>query len=242
MNNDSPISHLFPHENATVLLIFSSKKNTVALINLHEKHQIIKLFSNQRISWMETEIDMLSSIPETIPVPRLLDINKEKQYLLMEYVPGENLCDILNDTTISFDKKNKWMKQLAQWMIAFHSTMKTSKGYIIKGDMHIRNFICSKKQIYGVDFEESTQGNPLVDIAEIIVSLLTTNPLFTDEKIKLCTSFFTCLQQHYSIEKDRFDQIFQDTMEKTINRRTNSKQLSERYYQHKQKIQKICHL
>jgi hypothetical protein len=49
--------------------------------------------------------------------------------------------------------------------------------------------IQSCDRIWGVDFEESRLGKVIEDIAGICSSILSTDPMFTSEKFKLCEIF-----------------------------------------------------
>jgi thiamine kinase-like enzyme len=60
--------------------------------------------------------------------------------------------------------------------------------FIIRGDSILRNFIVTDR-IWGVDFEESRAGNPTEDIGSICSSILSTDPMFTNEKFLLCKWF-----------------------------------------------------
>ena len=76
------------------------------------------------------------------------------------------------------------MKKLAEWIARLHNQNiindKDISEIIVfnKGDTRLRDFIfdISKKKIYGIDFEESYEGNYLDDLAWICCSLLDTNP------------------------------------------------------------------
>ncbi|MFW6121548.1 MAG: hypothetical protein ACOC80_11715, partial [Petrotogales bacterium] len=77
---------------------------------------------------------------------------------------------------------------LANWFVNFHNHFKTEDSFRIRGDSILRNFILTHL-IWGVDFEESRYGTPVEDIAGICSSLLSTTPMFTDEKFRLCKIF-----------------------------------------------------
>lgn len=60
---------------------------------------------------------------------------------------------------------------------------------LLKNDSNLRNFIFSNQQIYGLDFEEMSYGDPMADIGDICFFLLTNSPSFTEAK-KLCLKDF----------------------------------------------------
>ena len=77
---------------------------------------------------------------------------------------------------------------LADWFIEFHNFFKKDDQFLIRGDSSLRNFIFTDR-IWGVDFEESRIGNPVEDIGGMCASILTTDPMFTKEKLQLCKKF-----------------------------------------------------
>jgi hypothetical protein len=106
----------------------------------------------------------------------------------MNYIIGENLCDIINDENASFSEKKRLTILLAEWFYEFHNFFKTEDQFRIRGDSTLRNFILTDR-IWGVDFEESRIGKVIEDIAGICSSILSTDPMFTSEKFQLCKIF-----------------------------------------------------
>ena len=106
----------------------------------------------------------------------------------MNYILGENLCDLINNEDTSFDEKKRLVLLLAEWFNDFHNFYKDNNEFKIRGDSTLRNFIFTDR-IWGVDFEESRKGNPVEDIAGMCSSILTTDPMFTSEKFNLCKIF-----------------------------------------------------
>lgn len=107
----------------------------------------------------------------------------EKRALLMEYIPGENLCDLLNRRYLP-----EYVDQLACWLAAFHRSFVRPGGKTLtRGDSNLRNFIIHENgALYGVDFEEAAPGNPAWDLGRLCASILDTEPMFTPEKAALC--------------------------------------------------------
>jgi aminoglycoside phosphotransferase (APT) family kinase protein len=87
------------------------------------------------------------------------------------------------------------MYQLADWLFRFHRFFKTEEGFRIRGDATLMNFIVSRGRMWGVDFEESRMGRPGEDLATLCASLLSTTPMFTDEKFQLCQTFLDTYQK-----------------------------------------------
>jgi len=122
-------------------------------------------------------------------MPAPLDKDTDNNVLILSYIVGKNLCDVINDPATNVEDKQHVIEQLAHWIVRFHTHFKTEESFMIRGDASLRNFILSRGKIWGVDFEESRQGKPVEDVAGICASLLTTDPMFSDEKFRLCTKF-----------------------------------------------------
>jgi len=135
----------------------------------------------------EYEILKKGSVELSIPVP--LEKDDENHVLVMSYIVGDNVCDLINDAKVTFEDKTKIAEQLADWLVKFHSFFKTEARFRLRGDPSLRNFIISRGHLYGVDFEESHEGKPVEDVAGTCGSILSTDPMFTDEKFHLCEKF-----------------------------------------------------
>ena len=123
-----------------------------------------------------------------LSIPTLYEIDYFNNFLIMQYIKGKNLCDIINSNDTSFDRKLKIIILLAKWFLEFHEYFKTQKKFFLRGDSNLRNFLYDT-QIWGVDFEESRFGEPIEDIACMCSSILSTDPMFTPEKFQLCKIF-----------------------------------------------------
>ncbi len=99
--------------------------------------------------------------------------------------------------------KNRLMILLAEWFFNFHNHFKKEDQFLIRGDPILRNFILTDR-IWGVDFEESRIGKPVEDIAGLCSSILTTNPMFTNEKFRLCRFF---IESYLKLALDKIDKI-----------------------------------
>jgi tRNA A-37 threonylcarbamoyl transferase component Bud32 len=159
-----------------------------------------------------------------IHVPRVLGTTED--VILMEFIQGLNLCDIITD-----DPSPQYGVLLGQWFTQYHSAFQRIENHVLlKGDARIRNFIFKKPHLYGVDFEESYIGPYPFDLAVVCGSILDTDPIFTDEKLKLCHSFITTYAE--SREIDNEDRILENvtphlikTLKETAKRRGNPKNL-----------------
>ena len=165
-----------------------SKKNTVAYVTLKDKPRVLKWFVPGFKRQMKTEQEILEKGAAKLNIPTIHKIDEKNNVLIMSYILGENLCDIINDEKTSTNEKQNLMILLADWFIDFHNFFKKDERFIIRGDSTLRNFIFSDR-IWGVDFEESRIGRPLEDLGGMCASILTTDPMFTKEKFQLCKKF-----------------------------------------------------
>jgi tRNA A-37 threonylcarbamoyl transferase component Bud32 len=168
---------------------FKSKKNTVGYVVLNGQARILKWYVPGLKKNMDTEYEILKKGSLELAMPLPLEKDTENYVLVMSYIVGENVCDLINDQRVPFEEKKQVIDQLADWLVKFHRLFKSEEGFRIRGDPSLRNFILSRGRIYGVDFEESRIGKPVEDIAGICGSILSTDPMFTDEKYQLCQQF-----------------------------------------------------
>ena len=210
---------------------FRSKKNVVVHLLLHSKNQdesanlVTKLFVT---GYFENEVELLYKCHEGgLPVPRLF--RAENGVILMDYIPGETLTDYVNRT---FD--STIIDTLARWYYEFHRI--TGQ---VKEDPRLRNFICNKDTLFGLDFEEAHVGHWIVDIAGVSASLLDTNPIFDKRKRALVWQLLETYLDLCNLERNQeIDKLFietiANTLEKTSNWRHDStiKNLAERIRKH----------
>jgi len=167
---------------------FKSKKNTVAYVTLNGKPRVLKWFVPGFKRQMITEHSILKKGSSKLNIPSIYEMDEINNVLVTSYIIGENLCDIINDQNTTINEKQRLMILLAEWFNDFHNYFKTDDGFRIRGDSNLRNFILTDR-IWGVDFEESRPGKVIEDIASMCASILTTDPMFTSEKFKLCKIF-----------------------------------------------------
>ncbi len=174
----------------------TSKKNMVFELNfkkkpkLFPKEVILKLY---RTNYAEKEYDALIKLgKQNLAVPEVLFF--KKPYIILKKIKGVNLCDFINQNLINITSLDKLdsdiynkiilsVKKLAEWVARLHKknivNNKDLTEIIVfnKGDTRLRDFLFSSKLIvYGLDFEESYEGNYINDLAWICCSLIDTNP------------------------------------------------------------------
>jgi len=206
-----------------------SRKNTVINLIFDKKPQdfpkefVIKIFRTKNIVSENNILIRLRN--QNFHVPKIFSL--KKPYLLLEKVKGVNLCDFINDNLkntenlddLDSDLKNQIIssiKNLAEWLAQLHKKnivrkRRSEEIFVLnKGDTRLRDFIIDnvKDVLYGVDFEDSYEGNHMDDLAWICCSLLDTSPGLFDmdepkHKIDLINVF---LKRYYQINSSfQFD-------------------------------------
>ncbi len=165
-----------------------SKKNTVCSLMIDNTVRIIKQYPPGLSQNMMKEAAMLQQGALEVSIPTLIEQDHQNHLLILSFIPGENLCDLLNDPQVDSTEKQRLVKLLARWLIGFHQHFKKTDSFQIRGDASLRNFLFTDR-IWGVDFEEARVGKPVEDVADCCASLLSTHPMFTPEKYKLCWIF-----------------------------------------------------
>ena len=177
-------------QNASVKKIFKSKKHTVSLIKKEGNLFVLKWYNPKFRESFFQEYKILIDKHNFFLKPELIENNEKFQFLILDYIPGQNVCDQINNQNLTTEEKIEIIQKLAYWFYKFHSYYQQKSIPLIHGDAHLRNFIITKnKNIYGLDFEENKPGNINEDIASLCASILTTNPSFTEEKKHLKYQF-----------------------------------------------------
>lgn len=182
------------YKNTVIQKRFTSKKNTVCYLFLNDKPRVLKWYAPGFKKNMETEYAILKRGSSKLNMPVPLEKDEENNVIAMSYIIGENLCDVINDEKTTISEKQRLMYLLAGWFSKFHTYFKKTDKIFIRGDSILRNFILTDR-VWGVDFEESRCGKPIEDIASMCASILSTDPMFTDEKLQLCRIFINSYEK-----------------------------------------------
>ena len=220
------IPELIDKDNPFSLKRLTSKKNIVYELDFKVKPKrfpkvvILKLF---RTDFAEKEYNALTKLEKQgLAVPKVFFFSKP--YIILKKLNGHNLCDFINENLINITSLDELdskirnemiisVEKLAEWIAKLHKqniiiNQDSSQTIVFnKGDTRLRDFIydSSKKIIYGIDFEESYEGNHLDDLSWICCSFIDTDPgifqmLEPTHKIELINVF---LEKYYHIN-DRF--------------------------------------
>lgn len=190
------------YKNSIIQKKFHSKKNTVAYVIFNNKPRILKWFAPGFRNQMNNEFHVLKKGSSKLKIPIAYEKDNINNVIIMNYIPGKNLCDIINDDNENSENKEKIIIKLAFWFKRFHEFYKTNNQNYIRGDSNLRNFIFTDN-IWGLDFEEFRIGNIDEDIANICTSILTTDPKYTNEKYTLCRLFIKSYFKNLLINYER---------------------------------------
>lgn len=180
------------YKNVVVQNELNSDKNTVLYVTIDKKPRVIKSFVPGLKKNMEKESNIYTQFKENstkIQVPFIYTVDKENNILILEYLNGKNLRNLIKSDDTTNQEKQQIIEMLSIWFLDFHNFFKDrKKEFLIHGEPVLQNFIFTEK-IWGVDFEETRKGKPAEDIAGLCASILTTEKMFTQQKIKLCKNF-----------------------------------------------------
>jgi len=206
-NINDLIENVEKYRNVLLQKTFESKKNTVAYVFSNGQPRILKWYVPGLTQNMDIEYNVLKKGFAHLSIPSPLEKDTENNVLVMSYIIGDNVCELLNDSKTTLEEKIKVIILLADWFARFHSFFKTEDTFRIRGDATLRNFILSRGRIWGLDFEESRQGKPSEDVATLCASVLSTEPMFTEEKFHLCQTFTESYRKGvpWSIEQLNFE-------------------------------------
>ena len=192
---------------------FPSRKNNVVLVDLRAKIVVVKLFSEPFAENAKREYDILKMAYHkglNVPEPYCLGENA----IFMEYLDGENLCDLINDVP-----KEEYAIEIARWFSQFHHAFQSEGKALLKSDSILRNFIYRDK-LWAVDFEEAYFGDPARDIGEVCASILDTSPMFTSTKFALCYRLIDSYEEFSGLKiKDRINRLISASLRESARRR-----------------------
>lgn len=119
----------------------------------------------------------LSAAGIAVPLPLALD----GRLLYLQHLEGILLTEVIEN---NLAPQSAWTESLARWYRTLHESTAAANGSaILKTDNNLRNFLYRDGALYGLDFEESSRGDPAIDIGQICAFILADRPAFTPGKI-----------------------------------------------------------
>lgn len=189
--------------------ILNSTENEIAIMKNHSlddkyisekdfknsnKNEILvmKKYRIDSISILEKEYNNIKMLQKSgISIPKI--IFRSNDSLFLEYIQGELAGDLAERQCIG-----NWIDELSLWMAKLHKITK-GKNSLLKTDVNLRNFIYSRGQIYGLDFEDVRYGDIRTDLANICFFILTNTPSFTKEKHIIVRRFLQSYEEYSGI-------------------------------------------
>lgn len=181
-----------------ILEEFKSFKNQVFKVKTSSNnYYVLKIYQNDLNSYnlLTEAVNLKKLVFKCVNVPEVFyksSPNDPVDYLLLEYVPGITISHLLEELDWDRDDRINEFKQclasLGEWMASLHE-IKGNNGSFLKGDCNLRNFIWNGKVICGLDFEESSFGDPCEDLGEICFFLLTNSPPLTPLRLEMVDWF-----------------------------------------------------
>jgi tRNA A-37 threonylcarbamoyl transferase component Bud32 len=190
---------------------FESKKNRVYLVSEEtqkDRYYVLKIYTDEFHDNLQVELSALERMAKLkIPAPEIIYSNKDA--ILLEYLPGKTIMELINDIIIEPDLilRNDDLeflanvfKELGNWFAELHArTLNRSQIALLKGDCTLKNFIYNPNIpgsiIFAVDFEESVSGPPLLDFGALSAAVLTIKPTFSQQNFAFLKIFINSYNQ-----------------------------------------------
>lgn len=157
--------------------LLPSSVNRVWLVETDVRPIIVKKFLSSRSGTEFEALVRARSAGLAVPFP----LWKDGDYLVLEYIHGET-CDRMINHMFSAEVA----ELLGVWLGGFHGRLNGGEPKTITGDAALSNFIFSEGAVYGIDLEDSREGEPLEDVGDLAASILGSEPFFTPIKFDLC--------------------------------------------------------
>ncbi|WP_455392925.1 hypothetical protein [[Eubacterium] cellulosolvens] len=219
----------FGDKNFKILNKFDSKKNQVYFCTTenyaHQKNCVLKIYSPEFKHQCKTELQTLQQLLLLgIQAPKILD--NFDDIIILEFIPGNTVLQTIdsalgnnNSTPPQPGTELKQIfKSIGEWFAELHfktwdSEPMQQKTALLKGDCVLKNFIIhpTTGAIWGLDFEESRFGGPVIDLGAFCSATLTVKPMFSKLNFELCENYINSYLQYLSYL------IQQKNIEKGIN-------------------------
>lgn len=198
-----------------VLKKLESKRNDVYAIKYKNKQFVVKIYKNKDSRVME-EKTLKRLNKHGLNVPKV--VNSHKNILITEFIDGKTIGKAIHTSA-------DWVEDLAKWLAKLHN-IKHNETTILKGDCNLKNFIFTKKGVYGIDFENTFYGDPIHDLGEICFFIIdSTSTLKRKTKEKIIKKFIQNYQKHSkkSIDTKKLKKAMKIAKEKAQKRRSKKK-------------------
>lgn len=182
-------------------IVLISKRNKVYRIIENMDSYIIKIFADDQS--MKNELRMLDILKKDgCLVPKVIKISDNSVHL-------EDLGDVtLLDWFEMEEKMNsidylEMINKLADWLQNFYAASFREFGinYVLR-DVNFRNFILKNGNIYGIDFEQSAEGDIVEDLGKLAAFALMYSPEKTPWKLRFVDALTEIFSVRFSIKPE----------------------------------------
>jgi len=187
-----------------------SRRNEVTL----RDGQVYKKTKDPQAAALEASI--LRELREKgVPVPAVL--NCRGALLVMEYLPGEPLPDVIERGTYDPDAL---AQALCAWFAVFYAAMPPGA---LRGDVNGRNFLCCGEKIYGVDFEERCFGPRAQDAGRLAAFIETYKTRDSGRQAALAQAFMQGFAEQFGCTAEEASAAREAELEAMRERRGGTK-------------------
>lgn len=176
-----------------------SKRNQVYLVESNHTQFVEKYYENIDDYYCELLFYQEKGMNH---IPQLIAFDEVKKMIKMSYIAGVSLADQLEalENQGAFEASVSLMIQLFDWMDCFHVSSVKEGVFKVMKDVNLSNFIVSENVLYGVDFEQVCIGNPLTDIAQLMVIYLNNDPQNTPFKHRVYDRLMKACLSRYRVD------------------------------------------
>ena len=129
-NIEELVQNVKKYEKTVIQDKLISKKNTVAYVTLNDKPRLLKWYVPGLKRQMKIEYNVLKKGSSKLNIPSIYEMDDVNNVLVMSYIIGENLCDLINDEKTTYTEKKRLMILLAEWFVEFHNHFKKNENRI----------------------------------------------------------------------------------------------------------------
>lgn len=168
-----------------------SYRNRVWLVETDVRPVVLKrsLTGRSAVEFETTLIAKKAGL--AVPYPLYMD----KDYIVSEYISGES-CDMLINAMFSAAAASG----IGTWLGMFHESMDSFGRPMAMRDAVLDNFIMHEGDVFGVDLEDASPGDPMDDLGQMAASILGNEPFFTPVKFDLCFSMLDAYEERTGME------------------------------------------
>lgn len=190
----------------------NSRKNDVYKISAvnfdgENKAYIVKVYAEPRGS-VDREAKILTGLHDRgVAVPELY--YREDNYLVLEFLNGPTLLDIIEDLEGRPDSGPVYTDtyglavHLCRWLKDFYRAVPEIMGSSsIFWDINLRNFLIAYR-VYGLDFEDCREGCVEEDAGRLFSYIITYLPAFTPLKMRFAKQVVDILGKEMDLDSER---------------------------------------